>query len=225
MTSAQKQVVVVVAFLVVALLMFAAFWRQRSDVKQLEREYEHLAERNRALETLLRQSTGSGNAVTPGSSQDQGSGTPAAPRMAQGDGATPEAPGIPAAKSWEEPNQLALSSVSARQQDDRITATMVFKPTTTNAFGDVWVVVRLPRNSGVDVVDIAPGDSTQYTNVGKRVGEGGKFAIFQGRPMTVNSMKFDVSVSGPVTADIRGTCGIGRFNLEISPAGAKVRGN
>lgn len=235
MGNTTKLSLATIAILVVGAVLFAYLWRQQADLKQIKRENERLAERNRALENSLRQNSAIG--TTPAPSEEQISS-----RQNSASAATPDAP-LPNQAAVDlsekpsetktlshppdaspEPNVLALSAVSSKKDATGFTATMEFKPTTTNALADVWVVVRLPRNSGVSVLDIGPADSTQYTNTGKRVAEEGKFAIFQGRPLTVKPLKFSVSVSGPVTASVRGTCGINRFNLEISDAGAKVRG-
>ena len=52
--------------------------------------------------------------------------------------------------------------------------------------------------------------------------EDGKFAIFQGTPAETGEVAFDLTVSGASTADVRGTCGIHPFKLELAPGGANV---
>ena len=62
----------------------------------------------------------------------------------------------------------------------------------------------------------------QLTDVAKRVTEDGKFAVFQGIAQNAETLEVSLSVSGSAVADVRGTAGIGPFDLDIGPLEATV---
>jgi len=101
-------------------------------------------------------------------------------------------------------------------------ATMRFSPTQEDPPGIVAVVVRLPRDSETRILDLNAAGSMQFSDITKRVSEDGKFAVFQGTAQDAASFEFALSVSGSTVADVRGTAGVGPFDLEIGPLEATV---
>jgi hypothetical protein len=101
-------------------------------------------------------------------------------------------------------------------------ATLQFHPTPDEPPGMVALVVRLPRDSASRILDLDTFGSAPLSEVSRRVSEDGKFAVFQATADTAAPIAFALSVSGAVTADVRGTTGIGPFDLEISPLQANA---
>jgi hypothetical protein len=93
---------------------------------------------------------------------------------------------------------------------------MRFRATTTDPLGNVTMVVRLPRGGACRILDLNPTDSAALGSAMKRISDDGTFAVFQGTADRMDAVEFALSVSGAVTADVRGTCGIGPFDLAIS---------
>lgn len=118
---------------------------------------------------------------------------------------------------------LALAGVHAAPDGSGMRATMSFTPTTTDPLGIVALVVRLPRDSQSRILDFAPVDNEGIGSVVKRVSDDGKFAVFQGTATDLKKLQVSLAVSAPVTADIRGTCGVGPYQLQIAPGGAKLQ--
>lgn len=207
--------------------LLAVLWKQRTDLARIKKEYGQLREHNAGLQenSTLSRTDPSQLAVAPAPMQTQapegvaGVKTDASPPL-QDTAALPPTPPTPDPAQ----NRLALAGTEVKPISGGLVATMLFNPSNTDPLGVVAVVVRIPKTSTARILDLAPADSTAYADIGKRVSGDGKFAIFQGTPITVNALKFGLSVSRPETADVRGTCGIGPFKLEIKPSGATARG-
>jgi hypothetical protein len=96
----------------------------------------------------------------------------------------------------------------------------------TESVGVVHLFFRLPKTSGVRILDLALSDPKGCEAVRKYVKADGKFAAFEGTPAAGERLQLELSVSAPVAADIRGACeigGIGPYRLEIGAAGAQLR--
>ena len=118
---------------------------------------------------------------------------------------------------------LVLAGTHATPIAGGLRASMRFNPTTTEPIGLVTVVVRVPKAGDARILDIEPLGNMVYGDVAKRVSEDGKFAIYQGTPQSVSALEFGLSVSGDTVADVRGTAGIGPFDLTINGSGATAR--
>jgi hypothetical protein len=220
------------AVLVVGLVVLSAMlWRQRAALSRMEKENKLLLEKGQALQhgrvpaNALSEPAESGqaenSAVAPAPTEPapsaQASQSVARPEPSEDLVPTPT--GLaPAPRS----SGLALAGTRVAPIEGGLRATMQFNPTTSEPLGIVAVVVRLPRNSESRIIGLEPADSAKYSDVSKRIAEDGKFAIFQGTLESVSSIELALSVSGEVTADVRGTCGIGPFDLSVGPSGTSV---
>jgi hypothetical protein len=120
-------------------------------------------------------------------------------------------------------NGLRLAGAHAVPAEGGIKATMAFTPTTTDPMGIVAVVVRLPRNTASRIIQFGPSAPAMFSDLVGRVSDDGKFAVFQGTAQKLESLELSLSVSEPALADVRGTCGIGPFKLDVKSTGATVQ--
>ena len=194
--------------LLVGVVLLSALWRQRSDLAQLKHDYGRLAEQNQALQQTLQQ--------VRAAIARMAAAAPAAPTAAV---ATAHPPPAPA------PNQLQWGGAEVQPIPGGLLATLEFKPTQAGPLGEVYVAVELPKTSPAKIIALAPQGATAYAHSGQRVLRDGKFAIFQGTPNAGSAIRLGLSVTGPATVDVRGTCGITPFKLDIAPTGATVRSN
>ncbi|MBU4461196.1 MAG: hypothetical protein KJ579_11555 [Verrucomicrobia bacterium] len=186
----------------VAVLAFA-WWRQRQELMDVRTANERLA---RAGESGTPR-PGSGTAGTP-------SPAPAAPLAAA---SAPSQVLTPAGMaSAPRTDGLVLDRTRVASDATGLHATMRFRATTTDPLGNVSVVVRLPRNSEGRILDLGPANGAAFASAMKQISEDGRFAVYQGTADRMDAVEFALSVSAAVTADVRGTCGIGPFDLAIS---------
>ena len=117
---------------------------------------------------------------------------------------------------------LALVGTHVAPIDGGLRTTLQFNPSTTDPIGLVAIVVRLPADGDARILDLNPAGTMKFSDVAQRVSDDGKFAVFQGTPESIAAIEFALSVSGPAVADVRGTSGIGAFDLKVGPTGADV---
>ena len=117
---------------------------------------------------------------------------------------------------------LALAGTHVVPIEGGLKASMKFNPTASAPLGLVAIVVRLPVGGESRILDLEPQGATAFSDVAKTVSENGKFAVFEGTPGSVEPLEFALSVSGPAVADVRGTTGIGAFDLNIGATGASA---
>lgn len=117
---------------------------------------------------------------------------------------------------------LILAGTHVSPISGGLRTTLRFNSTITEPMGIVAIVVRLPVGDS-RVLDFGPMAPDAFSLVSSRVSEDGKFAIFQGTAAALKSVDFALSVTGPVVADVRGTCGVGPMALQIMPTGASVK--
>ncbi len=118
---------------------------------------------------------------------------------------------------------LQLAGTHVVPVPDGLKVTLRFTATTPDPLGVVAVVVRLPRDGDARILDLGQAGGDVMGKLFKRVSEDGKFVVFQGTAEAVSALEFGLTVSGPVTADVRGTCGIGPLSLGITAQGAEVQ--
>jgi len=203
-------------------IVFAVWWKQQSDLSRVRREYGQLQEQFEGLQRNLATSR-----AEPGSPVAPGEGVPQVASKETGVAEIPpdaapvhpmEQPPVP------EPNRLTLEGTEVNTTSEGLVTTLRFSPSKTDPLGVLALVIRLPRDGDASILDLAPVGSTAYSDVSHRVSEDGKFAIFQGTLGESTDVEFALSVSGSATADIRGTCGIEAFQLDIQSTGASVQG-
>lgn len=118
---------------------------------------------------------------------------------------------------------LMLAETRVEPIEGGTRARMRFTPTTTEPLGIIDIVVRLPRDGESKILALDAVGSARFSAMAQRVAEDGKFAIFHGNYEGGEAIEFALSVSGEAVADVRGTAGIGPFDLTIRPAGAVVQ--
>lgn len=192
------------------IILLVAFWIQRADLVRVRKAYGQLQEQNAGLQK------------NPSSSRAEPGPLAVAPAQAQ----TPEAvaPQPEAHPPAVERNRLALAGTEVTSTQGGLIATMRFSPSKTGPLGIVALAVRMPRNSTAKILDIGPVGSAVYDDSSKEVSADGKFAFFQGTLGDEKEVQLFLSVSGPTTASVRGTCGITPFELAIQVPPAKGRG-
>jgi hypothetical protein len=126
-------------------------------------------------------------------------------------------------KPVEYPETLILQTPEISQTADGLSARIQFQSTLTKAPGLLALVVRIPNGSNAVIKGFKPIDEAAYTDVKFRINESGKFAIFQGNPTHLDALVFELTVSEPVTATVRGTEGIKPFEIDIDPNNPSVR--
>ena len=119
-------------------------------------------------------------------------------------------------------NILELGDVEVESQADRLVTTLHFNPTTAEPLGVFALVVRLPKGSESRIVGLEPAGAAPFTNVSFRIAENGLFAVYHADPTGVMPLAFNLAVSGPASATVRGTCGLEPFEVDIRPDGAAV---
>lgn len=113
------------------------------------------------------------------------------------------------------PNTLNLESRSVVQDQQGYVASLVFDPARQESIGVVAVVIRLPKDSASSIVDFGPKGDVKLSGVSSRIGDDGKFMVYQGTLEQPQRIEFELRVTEPVTADVRGNAGIGEFKLDI----------
>jgi hypothetical protein len=121
------------------------------------------------------------------------------------------------------PETLILQTPEISQTVDGLSARISFESTLDVPPGLLALVVRLPNGSEAMIQGFKPVDKTAFADIKFRINESGKFAIFQGNPIHLNALEFDLTVSAPVKATVRGTEGIKPFELVIDPTNSSVR--
>ena len=193
-------------------------WKQRADLSRIKQDYGRLQKEREQLQqnlTSARAESGRPDAV-PAQVQTQAPKGAQEPRQ---DAATLQPKAHPP-----EPNRLELAGTEVHPIPGGLSTTMRFTTRKTGPLGLVAMAIRVPKNVDARILDLAPVGPATYSDDSKRVSEDGKFAFYQGTLGEETNVQFALSVSGPATANVRGTRGIGTFQLEIQPTGANVRG-
>ena len=123
-----------------------------------------------------------------------------------------------------EANGLALAGTETHPIPGGIETTMRFAARKPGPLGLVALAVRLPKNVDARILSLAPFGPAAFADFSKQISEDGRFAFFQGTLGEETNVQFALSVSGPAVANVRGTSGIGAFQLSIQPTKASVTG-
>ena len=119
---------------------------------------------------------------------------------------------------------IRLNTPSVEKTAEGLTAHLEFEPDASHGPLDlIALVVRIPGESVARIVAFEPADKGRFSDIRQRVDEKGKFAIFQGTPDKLKKLRFDLTVSGPVTATVRGSKGIRAFEIIVAENGSAVR--
>ncbi len=231
MTSPSRQQAnpVQLLLLVVVALLTLTLWRQRADNELIEKEFQELARQKQELEQKkARESIAVAQpaevAMADKTVSAEAQLAPAEPAAEVAEAKAPPAPTLVPTPTGFAPapagKGLTLAGTHVAPMEGGLRTTMQFNPTTTDPLGLVAIVVRLPPDGDSRILELVPVGSMRYGDISGRVSEDGKFAVFQGTPESVAALEFALSVSGPAVADVRGTTGIGAFDLQVGPTGA-----
>ena len=88
--------------------------------------------------------------------------------------------------------------------------------------GIVALEVRLPNGSDSRIVRCEVVSDAPLANVMTRISDDGKFAVYHGTAMQAGPFSLNVEVTAPVVADVRGTAGIGPYDLQFTTGGLEV---
>lgn len=122
-----------------------------------------------------------------------------------------------------EPETLLLQPPKVVSSNQGLNVRLVFEPIEQELPEMIALVVRLPATSNSKIYALQATDESSFSNVKTRVDGSGKFAIFQGAPEDIKALQFELAVTAPVTATIRGSKGIRAFELDITPDFPVVR--
>ncbi len=121
-----------------------------------------------------------------------------------------------------EPETLRLLPPSVQSVDEGLVVRLSFESATAEPPDLVALVVRIPAGSGARIVKFDAADPAAFANAKGKTDASGTFAVIQGSP-AASAVAFDLTVSGPVTATVRGSNGIKDFEIDIAPGQPAVR--
>ncbi|MEI7901543.1 MAG: hypothetical protein WCK89_14930 [bacterium] len=189
----------IILTLICIVALFVILLKQRTDLAQIKKEYGQLREQNAGLQKNL--------ALSPA----QPSPLSVAPAQAQPPQTTPLPKPLPEA----EPNKLTLTSTLITATPNGLVATLHFTPGKTGPLGLFALAIRMPKNSNARILGLEPVGPATYSDSSKELSADGKFAFCQGTLGDEKDVQVALSVSGPTTVSVRGTCGIKPFELAI----------
>lgn len=205
-----------------AAVIFAASWvKQRSKIVRLGDENARLVGENERLrKNLARTRGGDGPQISRSLFAERETATTDIEEPAR---VAPVASSNHARAPESGTNGLAMKGVEAHTVPEGLVAVMRFKQVRSGQPENLALVARLPPDAEAIILKLTPADSTMCSDVVERISENGKFAVFQGVPNEdAEDIAFSLLVSAPVTADVRGTHGIGMFQLKIGAEGAST---
>lgn len=139
-------------------------------------------------------------------------------------GDTEEAQAPPEPEPDASPDLLALGEITVEPQTgSRLAATLHFKQTADRLHEPFILVVRIATGAYAEIVSLAPSADKAYSDSSRRVAENGKFAVFQGTPVTGEPLEMVLSLSAPGTVSIHASNGLPPFSVDIQPGGATAQ--
>lgn len=226
-----------------AAALLLAFWRQQAELKELRASYAQLAAKLDQQEIDLPDTVGTRKTKGAETSPIPARPTPVTPRPVIApkvptdsiNGAEPSQsiPKTKGPKPWEgevltintpaAENMFILKEASAQAVADGLVATMKFNTPSNAPLGEFALVVRLPKRSDAKILNLEPADPSFYEGGATQVYPNKKFAIFRGISRTTGNIAFNLALSGPETADIRGTSGMKPFLLKVDSSSATIQ--
>lgn len=124
----------------------------------------------------------------------------------------------------EEKETLTLQPPTVMQTDAGLAVHFAFKPTEGAELPSrITLVVRVPGTTDAKITSLKPTAKSNEPNVECVVNASGKLAMIEGAPSDLKSLSFELVVSAPVKAMVRGSKGIKDFELNIAPDGCSVQ--
>jgi hypothetical protein len=131
------------------------------------------------------------------------------------------APVVP--KPVEEPETLLLQEPTVQQTSSGLVVRFQFKPDTDIQLPErVTLVARIPNGSEAKILSLKPV-AASHAVIEHVVNASGKLAMIEGSPADLEALLFELTVSAPVKATVRGSAGIKDFEMDITPSGCTVR--
>ena len=230
-----------VIFVSASVILLLAFLRQQNELSKLRQSYAELAAKadvEASIDTVTGKGivTKQGHAIlsVPRNFQSKPASITSTPSGTNGEMEVSEQiPKGKGPKPWqgssftvntpERSNSLILKEASVKAVADGLVATVSFSASSNTPLELLAIVVRLPKTSDVRILNFEPTVPDNYNNVQKRVSENGKFAIFMGNMKDPSATGFNLALSGAETAEIRGSCGIRSFMMEVNSSGTTIQ--
>ena len=196
-------------FLIVILL-----WRDQSKMKTAQAELTH---QNEALrEDLAAKQTALASAHTELDFFKTGN-----TRKTAQENISKLNPAKPAPDAEVETLQLHPPTVS--QTAEGLVAHIEFNSITDELPDQITLVVRVPGNTEAKILKLTPVGVPEGSTVACVINAQGKLAMIEGSSETLKTLAFELTVSAPVKARVRGSDGILDFELDITPSGCSVQ--
>jgi hypothetical protein len=207
-TSAQRKKSGIGSYMAAAALLLIVLFLWRDQLK-MKANMAEMAEQNDQLQLSL--------ATAQSELNDFKTGAPAKRPPAATTRARPAPPA-------EEPESLLLQEPVVRQTTEGLIARFAFKPVGTEELPkQITLVVRVPANSSAKILSLVPVSTPSYSSVATVVNKEGKLGMVEGSPADLEALTYELTVSSPVKATVRGSKGIAPFEIDISPDSATVR--
>ena len=123
----------------------------------------------------------------------------------------------------EEQETLFLQPPTVSQTESGLVARLAFETALSEPPDLIALVIRVPGDSAAQILGLKPASGSAYTSQKVRVDASGKFAVFQGTPADFEALQFELIVSEPTKAMVRGSSGIKPFEIEITRNAAAVQ--
>lgn len=193
-----------------AFLVIAAFFMNKQQSK-LQTQLDALTARNSALQDQLDQAQAQIEDFKTGDSTQETKDRMAARRA------------NPVKKPAEaEIETLFLQEPTVEQIDGGLLVHLQFDVGTDVELPDqITLVVRIPPSGTARIQSLNAADTE--SGIGSIVNDSGSLGMIQCSPAKVNPLTFDLIVTQPVKALVRGSEGIIDFEIDITPDGCTVR--
>jgi hypothetical protein len=122
-----------------------------------------------------------------------------------------------------EEETLQLTPPSVSQTAEGLVAHFEFKSITDELPDQITLVVRVPGNTDSKILKLTPVGASEDSSIACVVNAQGKLAMIEGSSEALKALAFELTVSAPVKARVRGSNGILDFELDITPDGCTVQ--
>jgi len=130
---------------------------------------------------------------------------------------------VPKARA-EEQETLFLQKPTIAQTASGLTTRFGFTPAENIPLPEmITIVIRVPDSAESIIRSLKPVMQSSYSSIDFLVNPNGTLGMIEGSPADLKALEFELIVSGPTKATVRGSEGIIDFEMDISPAGCVVR--
>lgn len=130
----------------------------------------------------------------------------------------------PIAKPVEMPETLFLQTPNVTAKKGVLTARFKFEPDGNTPLPEqLTLVVRIPVNTDARILSLKPVSIPAFSGVEFLVNAQGSLGMIEGSPTELEALEFELSVSAPVKATVRGSKGIKAFEMDITSSGCSIR--